>query len=284
MRIFGEIPGYEDGTSFNSRKELAQAGIHPPLQAGISGSADEGADSIILSGGYEDDEDSGIEIIYTGSGGRDSKTGRQIADQELTRGNLALAKSKIEGFPIRVTRSSKHKSSYSPKIGYEYAGLYVIEDYWKEKGKSGFYVWRYRLKAYQSNPLSPRAQSSSITYAAPKRKAQIIQRIVRDTGKAKAVKEWHNFECQVCGIAIPTSAGLYAEAAHIKPLGAPHNGPDVEGNILCLCPNHHVMFDNGGFMIADDLSLIKIEGQLRTIGQHCIELDFIQYHREHYQN
>ncbi len=44
--------------------------------AGISGSESEGADSIVLSGGYEDDEDLGDEIVYAGHGGRAGK-GRQ---------------------------------------------------------------------------------------------------------------------------------------------------------------------------------------------------------------
>jgi len=47
--------------------------------------------SIVLSGGYVDDEDMGDVIIYTGEGGRDSNTGRQIADQQLALGNRALA-------------------------------------------------------------------------------------------------------------------------------------------------------------------------------------------------
>jgi putative restriction endonuclease len=34
--------------------------------------------SIVLSGGYVDDEDLGDMIIYTGEGGRDAATGRQI--------------------------------------------------------------------------------------------------------------------------------------------------------------------------------------------------------------
>jgi hypothetical protein len=53
----------------------------------------EGADSIVLSGGYEDDEDHGDEIVYTGHGGKDQKTGKQVRDQKLTIGNLALARS-----------------------------------------------------------------------------------------------------------------------------------------------------------------------------------------------
>ena len=81
-RVFGEIEDIPVGTSFQTRKEAAAAGVHKPLQAGISGSKDDGADSIVISGGYEDDSDSGDVIIYTGEGGQDDK-GRQIANQEL---------------------------------------------------------------------------------------------------------------------------------------------------------------------------------------------------------
>jgi len=73
----GEIDGIEEGTKFASRKELHNAGIHKGLMRGI---APKGY-SIVLSGGYTDDEDYGDVIIYTGEGGRDYKTGRQ--EQEL---------------------------------------------------------------------------------------------------------------------------------------------------------------------------------------------------------
>ncbi|WP_220348040.1 HNH endonuclease [Thalassotalea euphylliae] len=119
-------------------------------------------------------------------------------------------------------------------------------------------------------------------YDAPGRKPSIVNRIVRNYQKAQNVKSWYGHQCQVCGIAIETSAGLYAEAAHIKPLGEPHNGPDIESNLLCLCPNHHVMFDNGGFAINDNLELIGIEGKLRVAKKHRIDFEFIKYHREHY--
>ena len=54
--------------------------------------------SIVLSGGYVDHEDLGDVIIYTGEGGRDPNTGRQIADQQLISGNLALAEN-----PLRMS-------------------------------------------------------------------------------------------------------------------------------------------------------------------------------------
>ena len=55
-RVFGDTPGYPEGSRFESRAELSEAGVHRPTQAGISGSEREGADSIVLSGGYEDDQ------------------------------------------------------------------------------------------------------------------------------------------------------------------------------------------------------------------------------------
>ena len=138
---FGEVAGYPEGSTFSNRRELSQAGVHRPLQAGISGSGLAGADSIVLSGGYEDDEDSGVEIIYTGQGGNDPNTGRQVADQTLARGNKALALSRDRGLPVRVIRGSGHSSSYSPLQGYRYDGLYLVEDCWNEIGRSGYKIY-----------------------------------------------------------------------------------------------------------------------------------------------
>ena len=83
MRTFGHVDEVEVGNSFANRKQLATSGVHKPTQAGISGGAQEGADSIVVSGGYEDDEDYGDVIVYTGHGGRDPATGRQVSDQRF---------------------------------------------------------------------------------------------------------------------------------------------------------------------------------------------------------
>ena len=80
-RHYGHVDGVPVGTIFASRKAAAEAGIHLPYVAGISGGQD-GADSIVVSGGYEDDEDKGDEIIYTGHGGNSPGSGKQVADQE----------------------------------------------------------------------------------------------------------------------------------------------------------------------------------------------------------
>ncbi|WP_018622653.1 YDG/SRA domain-containing protein [Spirosoma luteum] len=282
MRVFGHVVGIPEGSEFENRYTLSQYGVHRPLQAGISGSQDEGADSIVLSGGYEDDKDYGDVIIYTGHGGRSQVTGLQVADQKLTRQNLALALNCQRGTPVRVIRGYKHTSPISPKEGYRYDGLYRVDSYWQEQGLSGFVIWRFRLEKIHEQLATDTVEEPPSIYENSERIEITIQRIMRDTKLALSVKEMYNFECQVCQIRILTNAGLYAEAAHIQPLGMPHNGPDSIDNILCLCPNHHVMFDFGGFSIADDLTLIGLEGGLYKEPKHFINPRYLQYHREHF--
>ena len=137
MAFFGELSGYPEGSFFASRRALSRANVHRPRVAGICGSAREGAESVVLAGAYEDDEDQGDVILYTGAGGRDPKTGRQTRDQTLTRGNLALATSKASGRPVRVIRKVGD--------GYRYDGLYFVESFWQEPGQAGFLVWRFKL-------------------------------------------------------------------------------------------------------------------------------------------
>ena len=148
-RTFGHISGYPEGSCFGSRVDLSQAGLHRPRTAGISGSGRAGANSVVLAGGYEDTGDFGDEILYTGHGGRDPETGRQVAHQTLTRGNLALACNTHSGLPVRVIRGARQHSPYAPEAGYRYDGLYTVDDYWREVGKASFYIWRFRLVKYQ---------------------------------------------------------------------------------------------------------------------------------------
>src|SRR5690606_13659202 len=97
-----------------------------------------------------------------------------------------------------------------------------------------------------------------------------------------ALKELYDYHCQICGLRLETSAGAYAEAAHIRPLGEPHNGSDTADNILCLCPNHHVLLDYGTISIADDLTLLGMAGKLTVKGNHRLDVQNLRYHRAHY--
>ncbi|KAA8527829.1 hypothetical protein F0562_035302 [Nyssa sinensis] len=149
-RIVGSIPGVCVGDVFFFRMELCVVGLHGQSQAGIdylpasqSSNGEPIATSIIVSGGYEDDEDTGDVIIYTGHGGQD-KHSRQCVHQKLEGGNLALERSMHFGVEVRVIRGFKYEGSASGKV-YVYDGLYRIHDSWFDVGKSGFGVYKYKL-------------------------------------------------------------------------------------------------------------------------------------------
>lgn len=300
--VFGPVAGIAPGHEFANRLELWGAGVHRQTQAGISARQGGGAESIVLSGGYEDDEDFGSVIIYTGRGGRSTETNQQVADQTLTGANLELVRNEQEGLPLRVTR--KVTTGFSSF--YRYAGLYRVASHWAEPGRSGHRVWRFRLEllaeeavdeALETAGASASAESTQVELfgvdlttaaepgtgygPAPRREATTL-RIVRDTAVTRRVKILHEYRCQVCGIQLRGAAGPYAEAAHIRPLGAPHHGPDVLENVLCLCPNHHVLFDLGCFGMADDGQLLGMAGTLRLHKKHFVNPVFLAYQRAHF--
>jgi E3 ubiquitin-protein ligase UHRF1 len=64
--VYGAIPGVEVGRMWATRMECCADGIHRPTVAGIH-AGPEGAYSIALSGGYEDDVDLGDCFTYTGN-------------------------------------------------------------------------------------------------------------------------------------------------------------------------------------------------------------------------
>jgi putative restriction endonuclease len=118
------------------------------------------------------------------------------------------------------------------------------------------------------------------------RQSTTIQRIVRNSAIGQRVKQLHDFRCQVCGIQLATAAGPYIEAAHIRPLGRPHDGPDHEGNILILCPNHHALFDFGALAVSETFQVRNtltgaILGTLRRVPRHDIDPGALAYHYEH---
>ncbi|KAI8566575.1 hypothetical protein RHMOL_Rhmol02G0051300 [Rhododendron molle] len=156
-RIVGSIPGVQIGDLFVYRMELCVVGLHGTPQSGIdflpancSSNKEPIATSIVVSGGYEDDEDGGDVIIYTGQGGQD-KNARQCGHQKLEGGNLALERSMYYGLEVRVIRGRRHEGSPSGKV-YVYDGLYKIIESWFDVGKSGFGVYKYKLVRMDNQP------------------------------------------------------------------------------------------------------------------------------------
>ena len=107
----------------------------------------------------------------------------------------------------------------------------------------------------------------------PTRVATTTYRILRDTVTARHLKADQQCICQICGTTIDLPDGRrYAEAHHVRPLGRPHDGPDVRENMLVLCPNHHAMCDYGVIRLSVEV--------LRLIDGYAGDPQFIAYHND----
>ncbi|KAL0054420.1 hypothetical protein WJX82_008650 [Trebouxia sp. C0006] len=165
---FGPIPpeadprglGVRVGESWKDRLDCRQWGAHFPHVAGIAGQSNVGAQSVVLSGGYEDDRDEGEWFLYTGSGGRDlsgnKRTNKeQSFDQKFESSNKALLISCQKGLPLRVVRSHKEKrSAYAPteEEPVRYDGIYRIARCWRKAGMQKFLVCRYLFVRCDNEP------------------------------------------------------------------------------------------------------------------------------------
>ncbi len=116
-----------------------------------------------------------------------------------------------------------------------------------------------------------------------------VLRVIRDTKISAKLKEEYDYKCQICGNRIYLKNGnhirYYVEAHHLKPFAQIHNGPDIEENIIILCPNHHVEFDYGTIAIDpnDFCTILHKNNKNPYIGKqieirHKIGKEFIKYH------
>lgn len=282
-RFFGTPDGIRVGQQFIDRRELHDLHVHHPTQPGISGTKIEGADSIVVSGGYLDDDDHGDWILYTGVGGRDPNTGRQVRDQTIDApGNAGLITSSAQGLPVRVIRGRHNKSPYAPPNGFVYAGLFEVTAYWVEKGRHGFDIVRFKLERLpEQAPLTTREPAEPD----PAYASSTVSRRIRDTSLSREIKKIYAHHCQICGEVIAGADGrVYSEGAHVKPLGRPHIGRDSLDNLLCLCPNHHTELDLGGMVILDNFSVAHTSNlqpfaDISFKKHHHLDLENARYQR-----
>ncbi|GAB4819795.1 hypothetical protein N2152v2_006841 [Parachlorella kessleri] len=176
-KLVGFVPGIAVNDGFYSRSELSVVGMHAPPLAGIyyagAGQGGKGvppfAVSVVAAGCYEDDGDHGEEMVYTGEGGNNLLGDKkQIADQKMVRGNLALVGNILLGLPVRVVRKNADpKAPYGCVLVFD--GLYDVVEYWSEKGKAGNLIYRYRLtrRPGQGALLSQASKAFPAAAAAP---------------------------------------------------------------------------------------------------------------------
>jgi hypothetical protein len=117
------------------------------------------------------------------------------------------------------------------------------------------------------------------------RKTFNVDKIQRNNQLILKIKAIYRNKCQICGVQLDIGNGQsYSEVHHIRPLGSPHNGPDVSENMIVVCPDHHAMFDRGAISIdlARKSALHKnimnpIHGK-KILILHHIEESYITYH------
>ncbi|KAG6888824.1 hypothetical protein C0995_005697 [Termitomyces sp. Mi166 len=180
-KFIGEIPGYPVGSRFANRADLSGAGVHAPLRSGIHGNQVDGAYSVVLSYGYEDDEDNGETFsIYTGQGklfifhfyplftyfskggretdsskldilrGKESWSSHQATDQEWKLGNKALLVLALYALTREI--SSTHAVA------------------WKDEGSTGFQTCKFRFERLPNQLPLPGGYASSPSAASSLKK------------------------------------------------------------------------------------------------------------------
>ncbi|MBX9987166.1 HNH endonuclease signature motif containing protein [Priestia aryabhattai] len=79
----------------------------------------------------------------------------------------------------------------------------------------------------------------------PKKLRKNISLTNRNRLIVNQLKKLYEDKCQICSEQIEIANNkYYSEVHHIQPLGM-HDGPDIPENMIVLCPNHHIMFDQG---------------------------------------
>lgn len=147
----GHIPGVKVGDKFRFRVELAIVGLHSQFQSGIDYMKNDGktlATSVVESGRYDNATESPDVMTYTGQGGNPMVTKGKPKDQKPERGNLALMNSKEARTPVRVIRSYK----FPKESGYVYDGLYMVDDFWQERGDFHKLVYKFLLSRMSEQP------------------------------------------------------------------------------------------------------------------------------------
>ena len=90
---------------------------------------------------------------------------------------------------------------------------------------------------------------------------QVIRRPFREAAFSRQVKAAYANKCAFTGLDMRNGGGrTEVDAAHIKPVGDGHNGPDSIRNGLALSKTVHWMFDRGLLSIDSDYKILTAKG------------------------
>ncbi len=232
---------------------------------------------------YDDDFTPESDVLYYIGQGRPEQ-----GPQSPTRGNKRIIDNEDSDFYLFV--QPKGESGY-----WTYRGKWGLVDidpsYESDQIVEGWKRQRvFRFKFVRKGSGAEEAFTKrSLGNVTPTRYDSITSRIDRDSALSHSLKDAYNHRCQICCKTIETpDSGRYCEVHHIKPLGTPHNGPDIKANLIVLCPNHHVEMDRGAFYISyPDMKVHHFNPSnpyhgriIRRHKDHKIGKEFLEYHRE----
>lgn len=167
----GHPLGVAIGQQVQGKGALSVLGIHCNITAGIFYKGPD-AYAITLSAGYIDDKDNGLTFEYTGCGGQDPKTRRQISDQQWRGPNAALMSAFEQRKPIRVCR----KVSNGPKdVRYAYEGLYRIIKLSREKGTDGFMICKFTFEGLHGHSTASIKVEMKRLFELRRRQRQLVK-------------------------------------------------------------------------------------------------------------
>lgn len=126
---------------------------------------------------------------------------------------------------------------------------------------------------------------------------QLVSRPFRDVAFTKNIRSVYDSTCAMTGLKLINGGGRpEVEAAHIRPVGNDHNGPDSVRNGVALSRSIHWMFDRGLLSLTDhyEILMVKklvpdpIKRLLNPDGKVLLPTDlrlrphpqFLRYHRE----
>lgn len=86
---------------------------------------------------------------------------------------------------------------------------------------------------------------------------RIQRRRFRDRAFSRRVRQAYEDRCSLTGLRMINGGGrAEVEAAHIRPVGDGHNGPDSVWNGIALSRTAHWMFDRGLVSLEDDFEIV----------------------------
>ena len=160
---------------------------------------------------------------------------------------------------VGVVRGANHIGPFSRREGYRYYELYRVIDAFFERGRAGYFVWRFVL------------QRADVAIAVPP-PTRVQGRVI----------DIYDGACQVSGYTARRRSGLAALPWHLQPLHRPHGGNDVLANLLCVCPTHAHELDARVLRVAEDGGILGSSGRLNLVGDHRLDPAALRYRYERY--